>query len=221
MVIEGRVHLGQSPEVLLAGDAALPAARQHGRTRDGHEEAHQEGCVDRHGDGARLRGRHGQGVLHRAGRHAAVASRAVVASDPLDLMHLDAGGADSRALSAVDAGGGSAGDFQWAQQGDESKQGTVGAEVAAPGVLDYHREGSENGQHDQARSGDPCEEQIHFHVGHAVVGAVEEERELLLEHAEDRPQEEGQEEILEAPKEDIQPAGQRGVPPEEAPSKSP
>ena len=97
------------------------------------------------------------------------------------------------------------------------EEGAVGAEVAAPGVGDDDGEDDEAEDHLQGERREPLEEVQHLHVGHAVVGRVEEVRDGGRAHLEEHGvDEEGQEQVLERAQREVEEARQAELPAEEA-----
>ncbi len=130
-------------------------------------------------------------------------------------------GAGFGALGAVDAGCGVATDFDGAEGGDDAEQSAVGAEEAAPEVLDGHGEQDEGGHDGDANQAEVAEEVQHLHIGEDAEGSLHEIPQRLGGHAEDNEKEEGEQQVLEAAEGDVEPARKLQVAAEEAAAQLP
>ena len=158
-----------------------------------------------------------QGPGHRAGGDAGQAGEALVGAHAREAGHGQVRRAGLRAEVAVDARGRVPRDLERREKGQRPEERAVGAEVAAPGVGNDDGEHGEADQDRQREGREPLEEVEHLHVGHPVVGRVEEVGDGERAHLEeDRVDEEGEEEVLDRPERQVDEARQAELPAEEA-----
>ena len=156
-----------------------------------------------------------QRVLCGADGDAAQAAGAFDGADLEELGYGEVRGAGFVALVAVDAGVGVAADFYRAHSGDDAHECAVGAEEAAPDVLDHQREERESGDDRDADEAHVAEEVEHLDVGDDAEGCEQELLEAFGGHGDDDVEEEGEKKILQAAQGDVQPAGEGEVAAEE------
>ena len=125
-------------------------------------------------DAAPLSGGHPKRALGRAHGHALQAARALGRADGDQLVHRKQRRAGFGALGAIDADLRRAPDARRTEASHQPQQRAVGAQVAAPEVLDEDREQHENAQDDRRGHAQVAEEVEHLHVGDHAVGAVRE-----------------------------------------------
>ena len=206
------------PGVLLGRQGIPPVAGG-----PGEEEPPGEDAQDERGEGRRAhraapgrRGLDAQRPRDGARGDAGEAGEALVGRHPGELRHLQVRRAGLRAQVAVDARGRVARDLEGREERERPEEGPVGAEIAAPGVRDDDREKREADEHLDREGREPLEEVEHLHVGHAVVGRVEEVGDRGRAHLEeDGVDEEREQQVLERAQRQVEEARQAELPAEE------
>jgi len=213
------IDLLHPTHVLGRGDLASPVAGQLGQPDAAEEERH-----DQHGEDGRPErppprtgGRHLERPFVRTRGHAFQTGGALVRSDPEHLVDPDVRGTRLLAVAAGIAYLGIPGDLEGRRHRQHPEQGAVGTEVAAPEVGDEKRRHDERDQHPEGERRDVDEEEQHLHVGHLVVGRVEELLDRAGRHLhEHRPEEEGEKQVLDAAQGIVEPPGRLDLAPEHA-----
>ncbi len=119
------------------------------------------------------------------------------------------------AFAAVDAGFCVAANLDGADGGDDSHERAVGAEEAAPEVLNKDGEENEGCEDKESDGADMAEEVEHLHVGDDAERGEEKAVERCGRHAGDEEDEGGQQEVFEAAQRDVEPAWHDAIAAEE------
>ena len=114
-------------------------------------------------------------------------------------------------FSAIDAGIGIAANLDRAEQGRETKQRAIGAEIAAPEVLDEDGEQNQEADDDGRGQPDIAEEVQHLHICDQAIWRRHEVLNRFRGHGADDEDEEAEQQILEAAQRKIDPPGQAEI----------